>query len=97
MKFHGSYEALRDKVLRIGINGEWRDLGNQKQYRAHTGAILNWWQSTGTIFCQGNAAAAAEFKEQFLSAMSGLIYQTPTPQRDKDDGARAPEIQATTI
>ena len=53
MKFSGTYAQLQDEVKLTGIYGEWRDLGNRKQYRSDSGAILNWWQSTGTIRVQG--------------------------------------------
>ena len=46
MKFYGYYEQLQNKLALTGIGGVWRDLDNQKQYVANTGAILNWWQST---------------------------------------------------
>ncbi|MGH6890220.1 MAG: hypothetical protein ACREHF_13670 [Rhizomicrobium sp.] len=65
MKFVGSYEALQDIVLQTGPDGGWDDLGNLKQFRAVSGAVLNWWGSTGTIQFQGKAAAAADFQKAF--------------------------------
>ena len=54
--------ALQDEVKLTGIAGEWRDLENHKQFPADTGAVLNWWQSTGTISFQGFAAEELEAK-----------------------------------
>ena len=62
--FLGTYAALQDEVKLTGIAGEWRDLGNHKQFRADTGAVLNWWQSTGTISFQG--FAAEELRRSFF-------------------------------
>jgi hypothetical protein len=72
MKFSGTYAELQDKVLLTGIAGEWRDLGNHKQFRADTGAILNWWQSTGTITFQGPGLAAEEFEAKLSRAIDGV-------------------------
>jgi hypothetical protein len=48
IKFYGPYEGLQNLLALTGIGGVWRDFGNQKQYVANTGAILNWWRSTNT-------------------------------------------------
>ena len=32
MKFSGTYEELQDDVKLTGIYGEWRDLGDHKQF-----------------------------------------------------------------
>jgi hypothetical protein len=59
-KFTGSFAELRDLFARLGIRGEWRALGKQKQFRAETGGVVNWWPSTGTLQYQGNAVHANE-------------------------------------
>jgi hypothetical protein len=58
IKFYGSYEGLQNLLAFTGIGGVWRDFVNQKQYVANTGAILNWWQSTKTVYFQGGPPAA---------------------------------------
>jgi hypothetical protein len=60
MKFSGSFKKLQHIFGRLGIRGEWRNLGNQKQFRAKLGAIVNWWVSTGTLQFQGSAVHAEE-------------------------------------
>ena len=72
MKFPGTYAELQDEVRLTGILGEWRDLENCKQFRADNGAILNWWQSTGTITFQGRGSAAAEFEAKLSRAIGGV-------------------------
>jgi hypothetical protein len=64
-KFNGTFEELQKYVLITGIPGEWRDLGNHKQYRSRHGAILNWWVSTRTITFQGKFLASKEFETAF--------------------------------
>lgn len=64
-KFKDSYQELQDKVLLTGVEGEWHDLGNQKQYRAESGAILNWWESSKTINFQGDKDEAKIFEAAF--------------------------------
>lgn len=62
MKFRGSYQDLQDKILLTGLYGEWRDIGNQKQFRTDEGAVVNWWQTTGTITVQGKPSATSALK-----------------------------------
>lgn len=78
-KFLGRFDELQRRILRSGIAGAWRDCGNQKQYRADNGAILNWWQTTGTIQFQGRESAIAEIK----SAAARAIYE---------DAAKLPDL-----
>jgi hypothetical protein len=70
LKFSGVFAELQDKLLLTGIDGQWRDLGNQKQFHADSGAILNWWQSTGTILFQGPGLAAMEFEAKWRQQKS---------------------------
>ena len=69
MTFSGTYEELQDDVKLTGIYGEWRDFGNHKQFRSDTGAILNWWQSTGAITFQGPGLATEEFEAKLFDAV----------------------------
>jgi hypothetical protein len=50
--------AVRDLVALTGIDGEWTEMGNHCQFRAVSGAILNYWKSTGTVNFQGPSLAA---------------------------------------
>jgi hypothetical protein len=71
--FTGTYEELQAQMRRTRIAGVWRDLGNHKQFRAETGAILNWWESTKTLFAQGNPEAAKELMATF-AIVRGNIF-----------------------
>ena len=66
IKFPGDFESLQSVVMLTGIEGEWSERENHHQYRADTGAVLNWWRSTGTVTFQGPEAAAANLKAAFL-------------------------------
>jgi hypothetical protein len=70
IKFYGTYEGLQNQLARTGIGGVWRDLRNQKQYVANTGAILNWWQSTKTVYFQGGPPVAKEELEAAFFAVN---------------------------
>jgi hypothetical protein len=67
----GTYAELKDKILLTGVYGEWRDLGNLKQYRTETGAILNWWESSKTIIFQGPHLAAVNLEAALSPAING--------------------------
>jgi hypothetical protein len=67
LKFRGSYGKLRKCVCRTEFNGVWRDLPNgQKQYRTELGAVLNWWESSGTINFQGRDPGRS-FEKAFIA------------------------------
>jgi hypothetical protein len=67
LKFRGSYGKLRKCVGRTECEGVWRDLPNgQKQYRTKNGAILNWWESSGTINFQGRDPRRS-FEKAFMA------------------------------
>ena len=66
LKFPGKYEKLKKCVSRIGISGQWRDLGNQKQYHTDDGAVLNWLKSTKTVWFQGQKPAIPKLKGAFI-------------------------------
>jgi hypothetical protein len=70
IKFYGSYEGLQNLLAFTEIGGVWRDLDNQKQYVANTGAILNWWRSTKTVNFQGGPPAAKEELKAAFFAMN---------------------------
>jgi len=71
LKFPGTYAGLQEEVKLTGIYGKWRDLGNRKQFRAESGAILNWQQSTGIMSFQGPGLAAAEFEASLFLRAEG--------------------------
>ena len=64
-KFRGSYQDLRDRVLLSGAYGMWKDKGNHKQFRTERGAVLNWWESTKTIYFQGPNDLAEDLEQKF--------------------------------
>ena len=68
--FSGTYEELRYQVSLTHVRGRWCDLGNQKQYRATSGAILNLYVSTGTVTFQGKGLAARKLETALEPAIS---------------------------
>jgi hypothetical protein len=90
-KFRGSYDKLRKCVARTRFYGAWRELPNsQRQYRTGDGAVLNWWESSGTINFQGTDPkkafesafiAEAEAKRRLISKDAGPVTG-PAEQRN---------------
>ena len=62
----GDFKVLRLAVARTGITGDWIPGVNKREFRAHNGAVLNYWKSTGTISFQGPVLVAAKFKASLL-------------------------------
>jgi len=79
LTFRGNYRNLQQVIALTGIAGGWREGENRHQYRATTGAVLNWWKSTGTITFQGPESATNDLKEAFVDARVAMQKQQPTP------------------
>jgi len=86
MKFKGSLKDLKDRVLLTGLDGEWRERPNGHfQYRADTGAVLNWWEGAKTIMFQGPKDEAGEFESLFCAvevpeAAAGIVARPAREQ-----------------
>jgi hypothetical protein len=84
LTFLGDIKKLEKCVLRTAIPGKWRKIPNhQVQYRTVDDAILNWWESTGTVAFQGPKQAVKKLKKAFvkIALKKGLIDD----ERDADD------------
>lgn len=56
MKFNGTYQELKEKIILTGESGKWKELGNygnQKQFRSLSGIVVNWWETSKTLQIQG--------------------------------------------
>ena len=68
--FLGDLKKLKKCVARTGVAGQWRELENGPwQFHARTGAVLNWWESSGTIQFQGREPGM-QFEQAFISIAS---------------------------
>jgi len=73
-KMKVSVEQLKKVVEMTGASGEWQDKGNGHwQFRCNDGAILNWWQSSGTISYQGPQTEKQEFEQIVDLAVAKLL------------------------
>jgi hypothetical protein len=70
-KFRGRFEKLQELVATTGISGEWVETRQQIQYRTDSGAILNYWESTGTVNFQGSPDSAKELEAAMFPASAG--------------------------
>ena len=95
LRFAGTLEELKAKLAKI--EGEWRELNpNQKQLRAKSGAILNWYPSTGSINFQGNSPALETLEGEVAGALTGQnspaqITAAPAPAVPGIRGPAAPK------
>jgi hypothetical protein len=79
LRFYGNYRNLQQVMALTGTAGAWREGENHHQYRATTGAVLNWWKSTGTVTFQGPKSAVKDLKAAFLDVNAAIQKQHPTP------------------
>jgi hypothetical protein len=85
LRFRGDYVKLRKCVSRTGISGYWRELKNcHKQFSTEAGAILNWWESSGTIQFQGRDLKE-KFERAFISAATAKGRLEPRHAEQKHD------------
>jgi hypothetical protein len=84
MTFFGSLKDLQEIVVRCATPGEWSFHKKSRFYRfrTETGAILNWWPTTGTINFQGQDAE--QFEPLFLEhALAGAAQSGPALVREE--------------
>jgi hypothetical protein len=74
----------RKVVARCAIPGDWQlhTKSNHHRFRASTGAILNWWSTTGAMNFQGKEAE--RFKDLFLRHTLVEVEQ-PEPSLSCDE------------
>lgn len=76
-RFVGSIEELKRQLDQGGIGGEWTDLEQGKYvFRSISGAVLNWWPSTGTVQIQGKEEVTRGLREVVFGAKSKQIPST---------------------
>ena len=88
MSFLGNVGKLRKCVSKTGISGNWREIENhQMQYHADNGAVLNWWESTGTVTVQGRKLAARKLRKLFVrvALKKNLLEDHSLPADEIDD------------
>jgi predicted nucleotide-binding protein len=79
-KYIGDYETLKAKVEQTAVSGIWEEKPNgQKQFRAKNGAILNWYETKGTLVYQGDDKAQADLSAKLepLLAVDDGYRQSP--------------------
>jgi hypothetical protein len=84
LRFKGSLDELREIVARCGIAGDWQLHAKSNHYRfcTETGAILNWWSTTGAMNFQGKEPE--HFKDLFLRQTLVEVEQ-PEPSLSCDE------------
>jgi hypothetical protein len=82
-KFTGSFEQLREIVAASGVCGAWEKMPNgYVRFVCRTGAILNWWPSTGSFNLQGPGNVASELEQALrwaVEALRGSGGRLPSP------------------
>lgn len=77
-RFSGSLEQLQSCVGLTGAVGKWEPMpAGFWRFRCRDGAILNWWQSTGTFNFQGPPDAASRLKQALVAAVSDMAPNRP--------------------
>jgi hypothetical protein len=69
-RFDGSLEQLGAAVSMTNFGGRWERIPYGWSFRCHSGALLNWWPTTGAVTFQGKADRAAEFEAALFAVCS---------------------------
>jgi hypothetical protein len=68
-KFLGSYQELKDRLLLVGLGGEWREQPNGiRRFVCADGAGLNWSETNGTLWFDGAPLAKAILEARVKAA-----------------------------
>jgi hypothetical protein len=60
IKFVGPHQTLQDRLLLLGLDGEWREQPNKVwRFVCVDGAGLNWSETKGTVWFDGSPTAKA--------------------------------------
>lgn len=85
-KFSGNFAGFKKIIDTLGFSGKWKDILNGKQYRTDTGAIVNWYESTGTLIFQGNKEARKPFESRLIESLEDPIEITKRTESDPKIG-----------
>src|ERR1044071_1409318 len=86
--FHGAFGDLQEAVGRLSVGGDWSDTPNGKQFRTKDGAVLLWYESTGTLQFQGKQVPRDQLRDKLLSALD-----QPIPASEKSMPAKEADAQ----
>jgi hypothetical protein len=77
LDFRGSLNDLQDTLMQSAIPGERSSHKKSRFYRfqAATGAILNWWPSTGTINSRGTTPSNSRPSSSNMGAVRTRLDQ----------------------
>lgn len=87
-KFDGPLERLQELIAATGLPGDWHDIEHGHQFRAKSGAKLNWYPSTGTVSYGGPGTARTELLEP-VAAVAG---ESPASTAQTTAIAAAPAV-----
>jgi hypothetical protein len=88
LEFKGTYKELKKCISRMGIAGQLREPKNgHRQFHAESGAVLNWLESTGTVWFQGKEPAIPKLKRAFIKVATkkGLLEGERGPDEEITD------------
>lgn len=75
LRFPGDLADLKAWVRSAHLKGVWEETPIYWRFRCRTGAILNWWPSTGTINFQGPAREKYALIKGLASAFCGPFIE----------------------
>src|SRR5260370_6343905 len=62
-KFHGEISTLKSLMAENGLNGNWSSNSGIEKFITNDGGILQWYESTGTLLCQGKGPSKAKIEQ----------------------------------
>lgn len=72
MKFHGSHQELRDKLLPLDLEGDWEAQPNGVwKFRCRDRSGVNWSETKGTIWFDGPEPAKANLISKVATSLTG--------------------------
>jgi len=84
-KFQGNREDFKAIVNDFRLTGSWSDTVQGLLYKSSDGGIINWYESTGSILCQGKEKAKNNLKALFDNYASKKQLKTNTADVTKTE------------
>ena len=80
LKFHGSLDDLKDKLLPLDLDGEWEEQPNQVwKFKCRDRAGLLWSETRGTVWFDGPAPVKAGLAASVKAALGDKAISTAAP------------------
>lgn len=93
MKKKCSFDEFCVFIQTLGFSGEWDAPGSFHTFRTDSGAVINWWPTSGTINVQGQSPAQQIARSAIATLLSMSTSATSSSKADASEPADQSKIE----